>query len=120
MDLLYKPLYPFRSLCFIAVYIFILIVFDQIFEGPKAVHEISQRLRHLARLKVRLDTGSDAPLPLIQYITPSKFDAVINAVEQESGVFINPDGRRMFQNPCFATKVGHCLNKCAQVRMYEK
>jgi len=60
-------------------------------KGPKAVYEISQRMRHLARLKERLQEGiaSDVPVPLTDFIKPDKFDAVIAGVEKEFGLFVD-------------------------------
>lgn len=58
-------------------------------KGPKAVYEISQRMRHLARLKLRIDDGA---IPINDVIRPDKFDAVIHGVEAESGLFVDKVG----------------------------
>jgi len=60
-------------------------------KGPKAVYEISQRMRHLARLKERLQEGieSEVPVPLTDFLKPDNFDAVIKAVETESGLYVD-------------------------------
>lgn len=85
-------------------------------KGSKAVHEISQRMRHLGRLRIRMETVSGKPMPLIDSIRAKKFDIVIEAIWLEAGKFTGTDERERFQNPCYATKVGHCLHKCAQVK----
>jgi hypothetical protein len=85
--------------------------------GPRRSNDISQRLRMLARLRICLQKSMKVPnLQLEDIITGKHFDAVIAAVEAEGGSFLNNNGRRCYNNPTVALKLGNMLIKLAQIK----
>ena len=84
--------------------------------GRHRAHDISQRMRQLGRLKVKLHEVSQVVKPLARYITGMHFDDVISSVEDLCGLAVDDSGRRCFRNPSLALKLGHSLVKCAQIK----
>ena len=84
--------------------------------GRYRAHDISQRMRQLGRLKLKIQEVSKSAKQLTRYINGRSFDIVIAAVEKLCSLSVDDSGRRTFGNPSLALKLGHSLAKCAQVQ----
>ena len=84
--------------------------------GRYRAHDISQRMRQLGRLKLKIQEVSKSAKQLTRYINGRSFDIVIAAVEKLCSLSVDDSGRRTFGNPSLALKLGHSLAKCAQVK----
>ena len=84
--------------------------------GRHCTHDISQRVRQMGCLKVKLHEVSKLVKPLTCHITGTHFDNVIAAVEKLCGLTVDNRGRHCFKNPSLALKLGHSLVKCAQIK----
>jgi len=84
--------------------------------GRSRAHDVPQRMRQLARLKIQLKVASKSSKSLMMYISGANFDTVIDAVNKLCGLTIDDIGRHWFTKPSLALKLGHSLVKCAQVK----
>lgn len=87
--------------------------------GPHRAVDIQQRMRQLARLLQAVNSGDGvtSPFTLFDLIDGSHFDAVLDAVQQIAGVGVHSSGRRMYKIPSTASKLGHSLKRCAQLKL---
>lgn len=74
---------------------------------------ISQRMRELGRLVLGLaDTVGKVRVNLADYIHPSKFESIVNAIYLVCG--FNHE-THSFRNPSLPLKLGHSLKLCAEI-----
>lgn len=80
--------------------------------GPTKKNDIAQRLRQLARLLLKCrDNLSDDTLSYFDVLCGKMFDACIEGTFNLCGMNITNDGRREFQTPSLALRLGHLLKK---------
>ena len=80
-------------------------------------HLISQKMRELARLKMQLILDSKSEnLQLIDYVSGVKFNSVIHAIEGLCVCKSDEVGYRLFEKPSLALKLGHSLQRLAQIK----
>ena len=75
--------------------------------GKERAHDISQRMRLLGRLLLKLmqiDTKMDS---LSNFLSGEAFDIVIKGTEELCGVLHTGDGKRAFKTPSFAVWLAH-------------
>ena len=85
--------------------------------GTAKAHDISQRMRQLARLLTELRTLPASRLPrcsLEEYLRPERFDDVVAAVKSLCS-FEDKSGESRFGIPSLALKLGHSLKKCVYI-----
>ena len=83
--------------------------------GTKRSHDISQKMRHLARLLISLrETENNDSANLSQFLRPSKFDAIVKCVMQISKFDVKR-GEKEVGTPSLALHIGHSLKKCVAV-----
>ena len=84
--------------------------------GKGRAHDISQRMRLLRRLLLKLmqiDTKIDS---LSNFLSGEAFDIVIKGKEELCGVIHTEDGKRSFKTPLLAVRLGHLLIKIGNVK----
>ena len=84
--------------------------------GKGRAHDISQRMRQLGRLLLKLmqiDTKKDS---LTNFLSGEAFDMIIKGTEELCGVMHTEDGRRAFKTPSLAVRLGHLLIKIGNVK----
>jgi len=87
--------------------------------GKQRVHDVSQQMRHLARLlaEVRKQETADEQTTLEGLLSGSNFDRVVEATERLSKRHIDKDtGRPLCVKPSVGLKLGHILVKCAEMK----
>ena len=83
--------------------------------GTKNIQDTSPKMRELSRLLIQLKKTDDNPnAQLFDFIKPSKFDVVIEAVKKLCN-FETKDGQQDVRTPSLALKIGHLLKKCVNV-----
>jgi hypothetical protein len=86
--------------------------------GPGKRRDIIQRMRQIARLLAVLNERSGQEnMELSCFISPDNYDKVVNATEELCGLNLSLDGRRMFERPSLALRLGHLLNKLSNVKV---
>lgn len=85
--------------------------------GPQRAQDIQQRMRQLARLLQAVNTEVPSPYRLTDVISGKGFDLVINGVHSAAGMNVHDSGRRVFSIPSLASKLGHSIKKCAQLKL---
>lgn len=81
-------------------------------DGERNASYVSQRMRQLSRLLIELNKETDGELK--DFLQPSMFDKVIEAVKNLCN-FYQEDDKRKVEIPSLALKLGHNLRKCAQL-----
>ena len=87
--------------------------------GRNRAHDISQRMRQLARLIKEMNSGrpdEDPEVSLSECLSGSMFDNVVEATSFLSVPSTSTLGRPMFSNPSIGLKLGHALVKCAEIK----
>ena len=84
--------------------------------GPRRTNYVSQRMRQLGKLKIKVNEMSKDNHPLDTYIAPQKFDLIISAVKEMAGFTRNEQGICVFQTPSLALTLGHNLVKVAELK----
>jgi sulfur relay (sulfurtransferase) DsrF/TusC family protein len=88
--------------------------------GSNRCHDISQKMRLLARLVLATREGAEnrvhSSSTLESLISGRGFDAVIEATESLCQLEDDELGRPLFKNPSLALHVGHVLVKCAEIK----
>ncbi|XP_066928482.1 uncharacterized protein [Clytia hemisphaerica] len=87
--------------------------------GIKRANEISQRMRILSRLLIKIrELKSEESLSLTDCIDPSMFDMIISCT-QDLGVFsyetVDGENVSAFKLPSLPLKIGYSLDKCSQL-----
>ena len=83
--------------------------------GVSKASDTSQTMRELSRLVIQLrKIDGDPRAQLSNYIKPSCYDTVVNAV-RELCTFEVKDGQRSVGTPSLALKIGYALKKCVNV-----
>lgn len=82
--------------------------------GPRRTNYISQRMRQLGKLKIKLNEMSKKNNSLDSYIAPQYFDLIISAVKEMAGFQRNEQQICVFDTPSFALTLGHNLVKVAE------
>jgi hypothetical protein len=89
--------------------------------GKHRHHDISQRMRELARLVRQINSVRQnehrAQVSLGQCLTGEMFDEVIEATRTLCCKFDDVSGRVMFQNPSIGLQLGHTLVKCCHLKV---
>lgn len=86
--------------------------------GAKRRSDVAQRMRTVARLRIILGQKQQNPnCHLSEYLTGAGFDQIIEAVEELGGAYMAANGRWGYKNPSIATKLGHALEKLAQIKI---
>ena len=87
--------------------------------GPQRAIDIQQRLRQLARLMQTINMSNDDTPPhrLASLISGTNFDIVVRGVQSVADLNVHSTGRRIYQKPSLAVKLGHSLKKCAQIKL---
>ena len=86
--------------------------------GFKKVNSISQRMRVLARLVLKMRKGKDDNLSLSDIIKPEHFDAIVDATKELAGFeMVNNEGEfvPVFKTPSLPLLVGYVIEKCASL-----
>ena len=78
--------------------------------GSKQCHYISQRMRQLSRLLIKLNERQEGSLE--SFLKPASFDIVLSAVKELCEFSYGTDGSNSVKIPSLALKLGHSLNKC--------
>ena len=84
--------------------------------GRRRSHDISQRMRQLARLMDKVNSDRAQRVHLSECLSGRMFDCVVLATLSLCGSFDDPSGRPLFHNPSLGLKLGHSLVKCAEVK----
>ncbi|KAL3854014.1 hypothetical protein ACJMK2_013298 [Sinanodonta woodiana] len=87
------------------------ILFEKL--GIRRKHNISQRMRQLARIKISLEPKCDQ---LADIICGKQFDNVVNATNTLCNKIQNNEKVFVFEKPGLALRLGHNLMKCAQIK----
>ncbi|KAL3837344.1 hypothetical protein ACJMK2_022708, partial [Sinanodonta woodiana] len=87
------------------------ILFEKL--GIRRKHNISQRMRQLARIKISLEPKCDQ---LADIICGKQFDNVVNATNTLCNKTQNNEKVFVFEKPGLALRLGHNLMKCAQIK----
>ena len=83
--------------------------------GVSKASDTSQTMRELSRLVIQLrKINGDPQAQLSNYIKPSCYDSVVNAV-RELCTFEVKDGQQSVGTPSLALKIGYALKKCVNV-----
>ncbi|XP_067022133.1 uncharacterized protein [Acropora muricata] len=83
--------------------------------GSTRCHDISQKMRNLARLLISLrEAVKDENAQLSQFLRPDKFDVLIQCVMQISKFDVKR-GEKEVGTPSLALHIGHSLKKCVCV-----
>lgn len=87
--------------------------------GPQRAPDIQQRMRQLGRLLhvVNSTEGLAEMLTMEKLLSGKQFDTVIEAVHRLSEISVDSTGRRVYRKPSLASKLGHSLKKCAQLKL---
>ena len=88
--------------------------------GKSRAHDISQRMRQLARLLREVNRMRPKEiledLDLDGCLSGNSFDLVMSATRSLCGCHDDPSGRPLFHNPSLGLKLGHSLAKCADLK----
>lgn len=88
--------------------------------GKNRAHDISQRMRQLARLLREVNRMRPKEmlesLDLDGCLSGNSFDLVIDATRSLCGYHDDQSGRPLFHNPSLGLKLGHSLAKCADLK----
>jgi len=87
--------------------------------GRIRAHDISQRMRQLARLLMTFRTVNQQlpdTVSLSQLLTGHNFDGVVNATRLMCNPVEEPTGRPLYSNPSIGLKLGHSLVKCCEIK----
>lgn len=84
--------------------------------GPRRTGYVSQRMRQLGKLKIKLNEMSSENHSLDSYIAPQHFDLVISAVKEMAGFRRNEQRISVFDTPSLALTLGHNLVKVAELK----
>jgi len=84
--------------------------------GSQRAHDISQRMRLLARLLQKVNAERQERITLSQCLTVSNFDNIVKATRSLCEVFDDPSGRPLFRIPSLGLKLGHSLKSCAEAK----
>ena len=85
--------------------------------GKNRCHDISQKMRHLARLVLAVKQSSHPEFPTLDtLISGAGFDCVLETTGNLCQLEDNELGRPLFKNPSLGLKLGHILVKCAEIK----
>ena len=84
--------------------------------GSRRAHDISQKMRHLARLLKQVNSVTQHPICLDQGLSGNRFDDIVAATQAICVFDDNEDGRPLFNVPSFGLKIGHILVQCASLK----
>lgn len=85
--------------------------------GPRKKNDIGQRLRQLARLLLQIrKNNSDSSLQYMDLLCGKNFDKCLSGTEELCKLNITDDGRREFQIPSLALRLGHLLKKISTIK----
>ena len=85
--------------------------------GPRRKNDIAQRLRQLARLLLKCrEEMSNHSLDYMDLLCGQHFDACLSGTFTLCKLNITDDGRREFDIPSLALRLGHLLKKMATVK----
>ncbi|KAL5021120.1 hypothetical protein ScPMuIL_000275 [Solemya velum] len=84
--------------------------------GSRRTNHISQRMRQLGRLKMKLNEIKKQDQDIQHYISPQHFDTVILAVKDLAGFRRNEEHISVFDTPSLALTFGHNLVKVAELK----
>jgi hypothetical protein len=89
--------------------------------GRNRCHDISQRMRQLARLVQEVNRmhhdERGRNISLEQCLTGEMFDQVLEATKSLCVQFEDSSGRVMFRSPNLGLKLGHTLVKCCHLKL---
>ena len=85
--------------------------------GPRKKNDIGQRLRQLSRLLLQCRKKiSDSSLQFMELLCGKHFDTCLSGTFELCKLNITGDGRREFQIPSLALRLGHLLKKIATIK----
>ena len=87
--------------------------------GRNRAHDISQRMRQLARLMKEINSGvpdENREVTLSECLSGSMFDNVVEATSSLSVPSTSALGCPVFSNPSIGLKLGPALVKCAEIK----
>ena len=85
--------------------------------GPRRKNDIGQRLRQLSRLLLQCRKKiSDSSLQYMELLCGKHFDTCLSGTFELCKLNITDDGRREFQIPSLALRLGHLLKKMATIK----
>ena len=87
--------------------------------GRNRAHDISQRMRQLARLILRVNTmieNRQCKVSLCQCLSGVYFDTVVEATRSLCTPHEASENRPLFRNPSIGLKLGHALIKRAELK----
>ena len=85
--------------------------------GPRRKHDVSQRMRQLARLKMQVNLKKEKKIyQLFDMISGKQFDYVVQGVRDMSGMFESDEDVVRFEKPGLALRMGHSLIKVAEIK----
>ncbi|GFS12152.1 breast cancer type 1 susceptibility-like protein [Elysia marginata] len=84
--------------------------------GKAKALDISQRMRQLGRLTLKLLEIDPRKIYLQEFISGESFDTIIKATEELCEAMATSDGRRAFKMPSLATRLGYLLAKIGNVK----
>ena len=85
--------------------------------GPRRKNDVAQRMRQLARLVLEINDNESEPRNSIsEFINGDGFDKIVHGVELLAGFSKSKENISVFAIPSLAIRLGHCLNKIAQMK----
>lgn len=85
--------------------------------GPRRKNDIGQRLRQLSRLLLQCRKKiSDSSLQYMELLCGKHFDTCLSGTFELCKLNITDDGRREFQIPSLALRLGHLLKKITTIK----
>ncbi|CAG2217889.1 unnamed protein product [Mytilus edulis] len=84
--------------------------------GPRRTNYVSQRMRQLARLKLKFNEMNKSEKDLQSLINPEYFDCIITAIQKLAGYHRNEQQIFAFETPSLALNMGHNLVKTAEIK----
>ena len=85
--------------------------------GPQRALDVQQRMRQLGRLLQEINSVDGVSFQLTDVISGNNFDRVISGVHRVAGLTTHSTGRRIYKIPSLASKLGHSLKKCAEIKL---
>ena len=83
--------------------------------GLRRCHDISQKMRTLARLLLELREVEESPnAQMLELLHPEKFDVIVGCVKRLSKSQ-DSSGEQVVDTPSLALKLGHSLKQCANI-----
>ena len=85
--------------------------------GPRKRNDIAQRLRQLSRLLLQCrNKMSDSSITYMELLCGKNFDTCLSGTFEICKLIITEDGRREFNIPSLALRLGHLLKKMATIK----